>query len=131
MQLASQFAGLQTVENVGIQGSEGTDYLGLGTQIGSSLILASAMSDRNLKENLNPISRGLDILDGVSVYQYNFIATPSEDEIGIMAQDLQSTCPEAVTEIEGLLHVKPMVVVGLLINAVKELREKIDNMKGK
>ncbi len=49
LQLASQFAGLQTVENVGIQGSEGTDYLGLGTQIGSSLILASAMSDRKFK----------------------------------------------------------------------------------
>ena len=43
IQLGAQIAGLSTMETVGIQGSQGTDYLGLGIQAATMLGAASIM----------------------------------------------------------------------------------------
>ncbi len=126
IQLGTQIAGLQSVENVGIQGSQGTDYAALGVTLGAAML----MSDQKLKDIHYSVITGLPQIEQLTVYKYNLKETPGETEIGIMAQDLQDTVPEAVKEVGGVLHIKPMAVIGLLINAVKDLKKEIDTMKG-
>lgn len=127
LQLASQFAGLQTMETVGMQGTQGTDYLGLAATLGTAALIGS---DWKIKDVHYSIPTGLSVIEQLTVYKYNLKETPEETEIGIMAQDLKDVVPDAVKEINGILHVKPMAVISLLINAVKGLKSEIDTMKG-
>ena len=44
---------------------------------------------------------------------------------GVMAQDLELVLPDAVSEIDGVKYVRYDAVIGLLVEAVKELNTKI------
>ena len=52
--------------------------------------------------------------------------------MGVVAQEVQEVIPEVVTEkSDGTLTVNYQAMVGLLIEAVKELKEEIDTLKQK
>jgi hypothetical protein len=102
-------------------------------------IIAFATSDLRLKENLSPIEHALDkvgALNGVS-YNWNEIAKTTLDkndnrEIGIVAQELQQVLPEAVvTRDNGYLAVNYERIVPLLIEAIKDLRHEVMELKKK
>jgi len=61
---------------------------------------AIAASDRNLKENIVPVGKE----NGHHIYEFNYIGKP-ERYIGVMAQEVQETHPEAVGERDGYLTV--------------------------
>ena len=69
---------------------------GLGQAIGTAASVASlfGFSDERLKENIEVVGQ-LD--NGLSVYKYNFKGSP-KTEIGLMAQEVEKTNPEAVRE---------------------------------
>ena len=95
--------------------------------IGSALILASALSDERMKENIAPIDNALDKvgkLDG-KTYNYSF-NKPDNRDAGVIAQDLESVLPEAITEKDGVKYVKLDAIAALLVNAVKELNAKVE-----
>lgn len=88
-----------------------------------------ATSDRRVKENLEEIDRALDKVDKLQGYTYDQIQL-GQRKAGLIAQDVQEVLPEAVTEDkEGKLSVSPMAVIGLLTNAIKELKHEINQMK--
>lgn len=58
-------------------------------------------SDRRLKENIRLIGKSF---DGQNIYVFNFIDDPRV-QIGLMAQEVQKRVPEAVRNIDGVLHV--------------------------
>jgi hypothetical protein len=65
---------------------------------------AFALSDRRLKEDIEPI--GL-LYNGLSVYKYRFRGSPRA-EVGVMAQDVEKLNPSAVVDI-GLWRGGPSV----------------------
>jgi len=89
-----------------------------------------AISDRNTKENITPIENALDKVSQLGGYNFNYIGdeTPMT---GVMAQDLQKVLPGAVYKTtdpntnKEVLAVRHGNVIGLLIEAIKELQEKV------
>jgi len=60
----------------------------------------AAMSDRRTKENIKHIG----VENGYPIYEFNYIGEP-ERYSGVMAQDIEILKPEAVHNIDGILHV--------------------------
>jgi len=87
-------------------------------------------SDARLKENIRPLENALDnalLLNGVS---FNKIATPELKEIGFIAQEVQDVLPSLTTvSDDGTLSVSYSRTVALLVEAIKELKLEIEELK--
>lgn len=86
-------------------------------------------SDKRLKRNLNKIDNALDKVQKLSGYTYevNQIGTDIwESSAGLIAQDLKEVLPSAVRidKNTNYMTVSYNQVIGLLIEAIKELQEK-------
>ena len=89
-------------------------------------MLAASLSDKRLKENIKPISNALEKIRQLTGKTYNFtFKKPDNKDAGIMAQDLEKVLPEGVIELNGVKHIKLDAVIGLVVNAINELHEKI------
>ena len=87
-----------------------------------AMLAAQLMSDVRLKENVKPIKSALSKVSQLKGYTYNYVFDEPENRHGgIMAQDLENVLPDAVTEVDGVKMVRYDAVIGLLIEAVKEL----------
>lgn len=86
-------------------------------------------SDQRVKTNIKPIEHALDKcdqLDGVIYDRTDIEAT----QTGLLAQQVQKVLPEAVHENEdGMLSLAYGNMVGLLVEAVKELRTEVNDLK--
>ncbi|CUH61539.1 tail fiber domain-containing protein [Thalassobacter stenotrophicus] len=87
-------------------------------------------SDARLKTNVTPISDALQKVQALRGVTYNMIEGGSR-EIGLIAQDVQAVAPEAVVETEGLLRLAYGNLVGLLVEAIKDLLAEVEQLKGK
>jgi len=86
------------------------------------------ISDRRQKENVLKLENALDKVNQLNGYTFNYIG--KEDRMtGVMAQEVQEVLPEAVFETkafgaeESTMAVRHGNMVGLLIEAIKELTE--------
>ena len=96
-------------------------------------------SDIRLKENINPIENALDKVLSLRGFTYNFNETgknlgydPSVSHAGVSAQEVQRVLPEAVVPApvdSNYLSVKYDKLVPLLIEAIKELKQEIEDLK--
>jgi hypothetical protein len=88
-------------------------------------------SDERLKENIETVDNALDkVLNMRGVY-FNKKDRPDVRKIGLIAQEVESVIPEAVsTEEEGdkIKSVSYGSLVGLLIEAIKDLNDKVDQI---
>lgn len=85
-------------------------------------------SDIRLKTNLVKIDNALDTVDSLTGYTYTRIDT-GKKETGLVAQDVLKVLPEAV--IQGdYMSIAYGNMVGLLVEAIKELRKEINVLKG-
>ena len=92
-----------------------------------------SVSDRTRKENIVKIDGALDKVSKISGYTFNYIGddTPMT---GVIAQELEEVLPQVVYETELLdgttsKAVRHGNIVGLLIEAIKELKAEIDVLK--
>jgi hypothetical protein len=91
----------------------------------------AALSDARVKTDLRPID---DALNKVKMLTgYTFVRSDTDNmmrQCGIIAQDLQKVLPEAVHNISdtNMLTVAYGNVVSLLINAIKELDNKVESL---
>ena len=89
------------------------------------------VSDIRQKENIKPIDNALDKVSQLGGYTFNYKSKPEEPMTGVMAQELMEVLPEAVYETtdpdtgEPIYAVRHGNVIGLLIEAIKELNEKV------
>ena len=68
--------------------------MGEAAQIaGTVASIASMFSDSRLKENINPVGKE----NGHQMYEFNYLWSPTR-YVGVMAQDVIKTHPEAVIE---------------------------------
>jgi len=91
----------------------------------------TANSDEKLKENVVGISNALGkVLDLRGVY-FNRIGQP-EREIGVIAQEVEKVLPELVHEgPDGVKSVAYQNMVAVLIEAIKEQQEQINELKAR
>ncbi|MBN31686.1 MAG: hypothetical protein CL845_06800 [Crocinitomicaceae bacterium] len=100
---------------------------------------ANISSDRKLKENIRPLENSLDkvlTLDGVKFDWKD--EERDNDQIGFIAQDIEKVLPELVSEVDTLGEVNETHkvvnydgVIPVLVEAIKELKAEIDELKDK
>ena len=91
----------------------------------------TAYSDIKLKEDIEVIPDALDKLNALHGYTYKRKDIKDDSRhTGVIAQEVQKVLPEVVTEDEdGTLSVAYGNMVGLMIEAIKELKEEVDRLK--
>jgi hypothetical protein len=92
--------------------------------------IVNATSDVNLKQNIKPIENGLETLKQMEGVEYEWKAN-SQKSIGVIAQQIEQILPELVTEVDGNKTVNYNGLIGILIEAVKELSEEVEELKKK
>lgn len=91
----------------------------------------NATSDRRLKQNIKDYICPNSILD-LPIKEYEYIDMPGKVHVGCLAQDLQEICPELVnTNDSGYLVIEESKLVYLLIQEVKNLKDKIEKLENK
>jgi hypothetical protein len=99
-------------------------------------IVAYYTSDKRLKDNIQPIENALDRVNQLGGYTFDWNEELQKarkgHDIGVIAQEVQSTFPEVVVEREnGYLGVDYQKLVPVLIEAIKELSAKVKELENK
>jgi hypothetical protein len=91
----------------------------------------NSVSDVRTKENIETVENGLDLVSQLRGVWYNKIGE-EDRKVGVIAQEVEEVLPEVVhTDTEGMKAVDYGKMVGVLIEAIKELKQEIDELKGK
>lgn len=111
--------------NIGIGNTSPSQKLHVtGSVLASSDVVA--FSDIKLKENIKT-------LDGSKVYDMRGVSFTRKDtgknSSGVIAQEIQKIAPELVTDNDGTLSVAYGNLTGYLIEAVKELKTEVKQLK--
>lgn len=89
----------------------------------------TSVSDIRTKENIETIADGLQIVDSLRGVYYNKIGETVR-KVGVIAQEVETILPEVVkTNEDGMKSVDYGKMVGVLIEAIKELKAEIRDMK--
>jgi hypothetical protein len=97
-------------------------------------VVAYASSDERYKDNLKPITNPIDKVKSLTGYTFTWNDKHEQfngnDDIGVVAQEVEKVLPEIVdTRDNGYKAVKYEKMVALLIEAVKEQQNQIDDLK--
>ena len=93
-------------------------------------------SDEKLKENIEKIENPLEILDSINGVNFNFIKGGKKSS-GVIAQDVEKVMPHLVKEVNSFnsaekhLTVDYNGLIGLLIESVKTLSEKVKELENR
>lgn len=82
-------------------------------------------SDGKKKMSIRPITKYATILSTITGVHFKWIST-NQDDVGVIAQDLQSVLPEAVVETTEGLQVAYMKLIPVLVEAVKNLTDRVN-----
>lgn len=106
--------------------SNGNAYADAGSWVNSS--------DRNLKENIQDYTGGLQKVLQLQAVRFNYIGQ-TDPHLGFIAQDVQSVIPEVVSQIETpkgtRLGLAMPEMIAVLTNAIKELEQRIAALEQK
>jgi hypothetical protein len=82
-----------------------------------------------LKENIRDRKTGLEVVKDLNVYDFNYKGADG-DYVGVMAQEIMKTIPQAVVKHEsGFLMVDYAQVVPYLIEAIKDLNIQVRSLQ--
>ena len=94
-----------------------------------------SFSDKRLKENIVPLEKGLDTLEQIKTYTFNYKDGPQDTHPGVIAQELEKLVPEVVYDIEmeddTYKAVRYQQLVPILIKAIQDLSEKVNVLENK
>jgi hypothetical protein len=90
----------------------------------------TAFSDRSLKRDIQTIEHALELVGKMRGVTFEMINT-GEQGIGVVAQEMQEIVPQVVQDNNGVLSVAYGNLVGVLIEAVKELKARIEVLESK
>jgi len=97
-------------------------------------VVASLSSDKRLKDNIAPIQDATSKVKKLSgnTFDWNDKSKYSGSDVGVIAQEVQEIIPSAVKETEeGYLKVEYTKIVPLLIESIKELSAKVQELEAK
>jgi len=91
----------------------------------------SAYSDARVKKNIAPIYAGLHKVGRMKGVRYQRVDTDVW-RVGLIAQELREVVPEAVLENdEGMLSISYGDLVGVLVEAIKELKARVETLESR
>ena len=96
----------------------------------TSAAAVTAFSDRSLKRDIQTIEHAIDLVKRMRGVSYEMINTGALG-IGVIAQEMQEVVPQVVLDNNGILSVAYGNLVGVLIEAVKEMSARIDELEQK
>jgi hypothetical protein len=118
---------------------------GFSTELSDSVVISGSLkvtgditafstSDERLKSNITPILDGLDKLGEIHGYSYEWVKNDHHEnegpDIGVIAQEIEKIAPEAVvTRDNGYKAVRYEKLIPILIQAIKELNNKVNNLE--
>ena len=85
-------------------------------------------SDARLKSDIAPIVDALAKVQALTGVTFTMTGSDTR-QMGLIAQDVQAVAPEAVVEAEGILRLAYGNLVGLLVEAIKDLAQEVDQLK--
>ena len=85
-------------------------------------------SDRNFKKNVKNIKSALSKINSIQGVSFNWKET-GQRSYGVIAQDLIQVLPELVHSAERGLTVSYLPLIAILIEAIKEQQQQIDQLK--
>jgi hypothetical protein len=90
----------------------------------------TAFSDAAIKTDITPIFDALNIVSALNGVKYTRVDN-NQRKIGLIAQEVQKVLPEVVVNADGNIGVSYQTLTALLIEAVKELSEKVKKLESK
>lgn len=116
----------------GFKNSSGTNRVSWNISSGDFTAAGNvtAYSDARLKENIETISNALDLVNRMRGVFYDRIDT-GEPGVGVIAQEMEEIIPEVVIPSDGVLTVAYGNLVGVLIEAVKELATRVEELEAR
>jgi hypothetical protein len=107
-----------------------------GTVVSTGDIVAYFTSDKKLKDNLVKINTPLTKIKTLNGYEFTWNKNAPEHlhgkDIGVEANEVESTLPEAVIRRnDGIKAVNYIKLIPLLIESVKELTTKVEQLESK
>jgi hypothetical protein len=108
-----------------------------GIVTNSNVTAYGSPSDRNLKENIQPLTNSLEKVKALQGVSFDWKKDTPEHtlvgmthDIGLIAQNVQEVLPELVREGEdGFLSLRDRGLVAVLIEAIKELNAKVEDLQ--
>ena len=85
-------------------------------------------SDARLKTDIAPIADALAKVQALTGVTFTMAGSDAR-QMGLIAQDVQAVAPEAVVDAEGVLRLAYGNLVGLLVEAIKDLAQEVDQLK--
>lgn len=129
------FLGARADDEFGVYGYTGSAgwrfYINTTTGNGWMQGTLQQNSDARLKKDIEPLSNTLESLQQLSGYSYHWKdASNPEEQIGLLAQEIQKVYPQLVKENEqGTLSVNYSGMVPVLLEAIKEQQSQITELK--
>lgn len=95
-------------------------------------VVGNVFSDERMKTNIQKIRNPLDKINRIEGVTYEW-KDNGDDDMGVIAQDVEEVMPEAVSmdEDSGMRKVNVPQMVGMLTEAVKELDAKVEGKRRK
>ena len=94
---------------------------------GGLAAIISAMSSRDVKENIRDFTEGLSAIDKMEVKSYDYI-DGEKNRLGIIAEDAP---PEIRTKLNGVNAIDLYGMMSLMVNAIKELSGRLELLEAK
>lgn len=85
-------------------------------------------SDARLKSDIAPIADALAKVQALTGVTFTLAGSDAR-QMGLIAQQVQRVAPESVVEAEGVLRLAYGNLVGLLVEAIKDLAQEVDQLK--
>jgi hypothetical protein len=109
-----------------------------GAQVGSISVTSSATayntsSDQRLKNNIVDAPSASDDIDAIQVRSFDWKADGSHQKYGMVAQELQSVAPEAVSgdaDSEDMMGVDYSKLVPMMLKEIQSLRARVAQLEG-
>jgi hypothetical protein len=137
---AQVLAKLVTVDGVGsgldadlLDGSHASAFAQLSGATFTGTVTAPnfvSSSDLRLKSDIAPITEALRKVQALHGVTFRMAGSDTR-QIGLIAQDVLAVAPEAVLEAEGVLRLAYGNLIGLLVEAIKDLSAEVTHLKRK
>jgi hypothetical protein len=116
-----------------VNGTDGTPAEVGFIQTNGSATSYSTSSDQRLKDNIVDAPSASDDIDAIQVRSFDWKADGSHQKYGMVAQELQSVAPEAVSgdaDSDDMMGVDYSKLVPMLVKEIQSLRARVAQLEG-
>jgi hypothetical protein len=95
-----------------------------------SAVIFTSLSDENQKTNIKPIQNALNIVENIKGVTFDWKES-NLPSAGLLAQDVEKYLPQLIENVDDKKTLNYNGVIGILVEAIKELNEKIKQLENK